>query len=117
MIKKAGLTALRGSATFYFFISIGNFPGSSKDFALKLLTEQHVAVVPGSAYGDSTDRFVRVSIGTEPEERIWQALQRIKRMTEVNHFDPADLSRKIADLKERIVDSSSSAFVGSSALS
>ena len=116
MIEKAGLTALSGSATFYFFVSIGNFPGSSKDFALKLLTEHHIAVVPGSAYGDSTDRFIRVSIGTEPEERIWQALRSIKRMTEVNHFDPADLSRKIADLKERVVKSSSSTLVGSSAL-
>ena len=69
-LDETGLKAMAGGATFYFFVSIGNYPGSSTEFALNLLKHRLVAVVPGSAYGESTDRFVRVSIGTESEERV-----------------------------------------------
>jgi aspartate/methionine/tyrosine aminotransferase len=75
MIDRLGLKQLSGSATFYFFVGIGDWPGTSVEFAESLLRERHIAVVPGSAYGKSVDRFVRVSIGTESEERIWEALQ------------------------------------------
>jgi aspartate/methionine/tyrosine aminotransferase len=105
MTEKVGLEALPGSATFYFFISIGNFPGTSNDFALSLLLDHRVAVVPGSAYGDSVDRFVRISIGTESDERILEALTLIKRMTEVNQLDSSMLAEKVAKLKERAASS------------
>lgn len=78
MLKKLNLPTLPGGATFYFFVSIGDYQGKSNDFALSLLTNYHIAVVPGSAYGSSTDRFIRISIGTESEERIWEALVVIK---------------------------------------
>lgn len=78
MMDDLKLGRLGGSATFYFFVSIGDFPGTSTEFALKLLREKYIAVVPGVAYGASTDRFVRISIGSESEERIWEALQVIK---------------------------------------
>lgn len=84
MMDDLAIRRLPGASTFYFFVEIGNYPGTSLDFALRLLREKHVAVVPGSAYGASTDRFVRVSIGTESEERIWEALQIIKEMTEAD---------------------------------
>ena len=73
-MKSLGISALSGGATFYFFISIGDFPASSLDFSLYLLLAHNIAVVPGSAYGASTERFVRLSIGTESEERIEEAL-------------------------------------------
>jgi aspartate aminotransferase/aminotransferase len=81
MLRPLGLEALPGSATFYFFVSIGDYPGTSMDFATELLREHAVSVVPGSAYGESTDRFIRVSVGTEPEERIWAGLECIKQLT------------------------------------
>lgn len=84
MMDDLAIRRLPGASTFYFFVEIGSYPGTSLDFALRLLREKHVAVVPGSAYGASTDRFVRVSIGTESEERIWEALQIIKEMTEAD---------------------------------
>jgi aspartate/methionine/tyrosine aminotransferase len=90
MLEEAGLRCLAGGSTFYFFVDIGNFPGTSLDFALKLLADKRVAVVPGSAYGASTDRFVRMSIGTESEERIWEALQFIKDMTDIKRDKPSD---------------------------
>jgi aspartate/methionine/tyrosine aminotransferase len=77
-MDQIGLERLAGSTTFYFFISIGQFKGSSMDFCLYLLFQFGVAAVPGSAYGSSTERFIRVSFGTESEERIHHALVLIK---------------------------------------
>ena len=75
-----GLQRVAGGSTFYFFLSLENYPGSSMEFSTELLRKHAVATVPGSAYGKSTDRFVRVSIGTEPMERIEAALERIREM-------------------------------------
>lgn len=82
MIEALDLKVLPGSTTFYFFVSLGNYPSTSLDFATKLLNDHGVCVVPGSAYGQSTDRFVRVSIGAESEERILEGLKRLKHVSE-----------------------------------
>jgi aspartate aminotransferase/aminotransferase len=101
MLDEIGLEPLAGSSTFYFFVSIGNYPGTSNELALNLLLNRGVAVVPGSAYGQSTDRFVRISIGTESEDRIRHALVELKRETEANEVDSSRLSRKMAAFSER----------------
>lgn len=93
-----GLKRLGGSATFYFFTSIEDFPGSSLEFALELLLDHGIAVVPGSAYGESTSRFIRISIGTESEERIVDALALIRDKIATANRDPERLrSRMIAN--------------------
>lgn len=74
MMDSLGIEYLPGNGTFYFFVSIGNFPASSLDLALYLLLSHNIATVPGSAYGASTERFLRVSIGAESDERIADAL-------------------------------------------
>ena len=74
MLNYVGLQCLEGGSTFYFFVKIDPFAGTSEQFALRLLQEKGIAVVPGCAYGESTDRFIRMSIGTETEERIQEAL-------------------------------------------
>lgn len=81
-LKEIGLRCLGGEATFYFFVNIDPFPGTSLEFATTLLEEAAIAVVPGCAYGESTDRFIRVSIGTEPEQRIEEALWVIKKLSQ-----------------------------------
>lgn len=73
-MDEIGLSYLPGNATFYFFVSVGDYPGSVHDLALYLLVEKGISVVPGSAYGATVDRFIRISIGTESEERIDYAL-------------------------------------------
>jgi aminotransferase len=102
MLADAGLTCLGGNATFYFFVSIGNFPGSSEDFAMNLLFRNRVGVVPGSAYGRSTDRFIRISIGTETEPRIAEALSAIKKMTLLNSLDRDALIEEIGEVKKNL---------------
>lgn len=99
MMDELKLDRLSGSATFYFFMSIGDFPGTSMDFAMHLLLRKLIALVPGSAYGQSTDRFVRVSIGTESEERIWEALQVIKGTSEMKNFKPFNYEEEIVSLQ------------------
>jgi aminotransferase len=47
-------------------------------FAEKLLNEEHVAVVPGNAFGKGGDGFVRCSYATA-YEKIEEALERIKK--------------------------------------
>jgi len=74
-MDEIGLTYLSGSATFYFFVSVGDYSGCVHDLALFLLLEKGISVVPGSAYGATVERFIRISIGTESEERIDYALQ------------------------------------------
>jgi aspartate aminotransferase/aminotransferase len=74
------ITHLKGTGTFYFFIdllSLG-FKGNTMEFALHLLLNHDICVVPGGAYGTSTDNYIRVSIGTESVERIREAMILIK---------------------------------------
>ncbi len=86
-MSSINIKLLRGSATFYFFISIEKYSHSSLDFALYLLFKYGIAVVPGSAYGESTERFLRISVGAEPEERITQAMQIIKDILVNDEYD------------------------------
>jgi aspartate aminotransferase/aminotransferase len=87
IMDKLQLKRLPGSATFYFLVGIDNFPGSSLEFSLAMLLDHQIAVVPGSAYGQSTSRFVRVGIGTESEERINDALLVLKDVISTNNYD------------------------------
>ncbi len=79
-MKRLGLTALDGDSTFYFFVNLGKTKLSSEQFCDRLLSEAKVCCVPGIGYGESCDRFIRVSVGSEPEERIYQGLAKIKRL-------------------------------------
>jgi aspartate aminotransferase/aminotransferase len=95
-IDALGLERLSGGCTFYFLVGIGDFPGSSLEFALHMLLHHQVSVVPGSAYGKSTSRFVRVGVGTESEERIHDALLRIQDMAGVKEYDAGPLRERLA---------------------
>jgi aminotransferase len=81
-INKIGLKTLNGSSTFYFFVSIEKSKLNSEKFASDLLEEYKVATVPGVGYGKSCDKFLRVSIGTEPLDRIFSGLDKIKDLIE-----------------------------------
>jgi aspartate/methionine/tyrosine aminotransferase len=76
---------LPGSSTFYFFLDLSEYQGDVMNLALYMLLEHDVALVPGSAYGKSTEKFLRMSIGTESEERIFRALQCLKTSIKKKH--------------------------------
>ena len=48
----------------------------SQTFAYELLKAQHVAVVPGLAYGDDFDGFIRIAF-TVSGERLREAIGRL----------------------------------------
>lgn len=98
MIDRCGLKRLGGETTFYFFISIDEFGGTSQEFSLHLLLEHGISVVPGSAYGDSTERFIRVSIGTESEDRIENSLKIIKDLSKRKDVSDLNLEERLKEL-------------------
>src|SRR5207237_8479252 len=77
---RIGLSYLPGSATFYFFVSLGASKLGSEEFCTRLLQEQHISIVPGVGYGASCDRFVRVSIGTATMAENEHGLRKIKEL-------------------------------------
>ena len=76
-IDKLGLRLMSGSSTFYLFLDVSDYSGSTLDLANNLLSKDKISVVPGEAYGESTENFIRISIGTESDERIKKALVKI----------------------------------------
>lgn len=59
--KDMGLECFEPYGAFYVFPSIREFNMTSDEFAMRLLKEEKVAVVPGTAFGDSGEGFLRIS--------------------------------------------------------
>lgn len=59
--KKMGLPCFEPYGAFYVFPCIKEFGMTSEEFATELLKHEKVAVVPGTAFGDSGEGFVRIS--------------------------------------------------------
>lgn len=59
--KRMGLECFEPFGAFYVFPSIQKFGMTSEKFATRLLKEQKVAVVPGTAFGESGEGFLRIS--------------------------------------------------------
>lgn len=72
-----GLDCFEPRGAFYAFPSITRSGMTSDDFAMRLLDEEEVAVVPGDAFGASGAGFVRASYATA-YEKIEEALNRIE---------------------------------------
>ena len=59
--ERMGLKCFEPFGAFYIFPSIKEFGMSSDEFATRLLREEKVAVVPGTAFGDCGEGFLRIS--------------------------------------------------------
>ena len=59
--RKMKLQCFEPYGAFYIFPSIKEFGMTSEDFATRFLEEKKVAVVPGTAFGDSGEGFLRIS--------------------------------------------------------
>jgi aminotransferase len=77
-LNKLGLKCVKPDGAFYCFASIKKTGLSSMDFSTKLLKQQEVAVVPGTAFGSIGEGFIRISYATEME-KLQEALKRIER--------------------------------------
>ena len=97
-MDEIGLKYLPGSTTFYFFVETSKYCGNIHDLALYLLFEKGISVVPGAAYGETTKEFIRISIGTESEERIDQALLIIQDLLNSPPIDTCFVYSELAKL-------------------
>lgn len=78
---KMGLQCFEPYGAFYVFPCIKEFGLSSEEFAERLLREEKVAVVPGTAFGDCGEGFLRISYAYSLEN-LKIALEKIEKFVE-----------------------------------
>ena len=76
-LREAGFDCFEPQGAFYVFPSIAKTGLSSEAFCEKLLYEQKVAVVPGNAFGESGEGFVRISYSYSMAH-LTEAMERLK---------------------------------------
>ena len=79
--KNMGLQCFEPRGAFYLFPCIKEFGLTSDEFAERFLREEMVAVIPGTAFGDCGEGFLRISYASSIEE-LKVALERLKRFIE-----------------------------------
>ena len=77
-LEEAGLKPTNPAGAFYLFVDVRSTGLTSREFALRLLDEEKVAVVPGEAFGPGGEGFIRCSYATALD-RIEVAADRIVR--------------------------------------
>lgn len=83
--REMGLECFEPFGAFYIFPSIQEFGMTSEEFATRLLKEEKVAVVPGTAFGACGEGFLRISYAYSLEnlkiaiERIGDFVERLRR--------------------------------------
>jgi aminotransferase len=77
-LRRMGMECFEAKGAFYVFPSIQRFGLSSEEFATRLLKEEKVAVVPGTAFGDSGEGFIRISYAYSLDS-LKHALERVER--------------------------------------
>ena len=75
--EEMGLPCFEPKGAFYVFPSIQKFGLSSDEFAERLLREERLAVVPGTAFGECGEGFLRISYAYSLED-LKKALERLK---------------------------------------
>lgn len=76
--SRLGLPCFEPKGAFYIFPDIRKYGMSSEEFATELLNKEHVVVVPGTAFGDSGEGFVRISYAYSLDA-LKEAVKRIER--------------------------------------
>ena len=79
--KEMGLECFEPYGAFYIFPCIKEFGMTSEEFAERFLKEEKVAVVPGTAFGDSGEGFLRISYAYSLQN-LKAALARLERFVE-----------------------------------
>ena len=80
-LAACGIECFPPKGAFYVFPNIGAFGLSSEEFCTRLIDEENVALVPGSAFGESGEGFARVSYAYSVRH-IEKALERIGRFVQ-----------------------------------
>ena len=78
LAKIDGIRCNRPNGAFYVFADISSFGLSSVEFCNRLLDEQKVVCIPGSAFGECGEGFIRIAY-TCSDDELHEALKRISR--------------------------------------
>lgn len=95
ILEELQLNAMKGTGTFYFMIDVSNFPGTTNELVFELLLKRNIATVAGSAYGESTGRFIRFGIGVEQVEVIRECLETIKGYLLLEKYDNTEIREQM----------------------
>jgi len=76
--NRLGLSTVNPQGAFYCFSSLKKYKINALDFAKKLLLQEKVAVVPGTAFGAEFDSYIRISYANSLEN-LREATVRIER--------------------------------------
>lgn len=85
VFKEMGLECFEPFGAFYVFPCIKEFGLTSDEFATKFLKEEKVAVVPGTAFGDCGEGFLRISYASSLENlkiamgRLAEFIERLRK--------------------------------------
>ena len=81
VFEEMGISCFEPQGAFYTFPNIKRFGMTSDEFDTRLLMEEKVAVVPGTAFGDCGEGFLRISYAYSLES-LKKALDRIRRFVD-----------------------------------
>lgn len=76
--REMGVECFEPYGAFYIFPCIKEFGMKSDDFAMRFLEEERVAAVPGTAFGDCGEGYLRISYASSMEN-LKEAMKRMKR--------------------------------------
>lgn len=77
-LRGMGLKCFEPFGAFYIFPNIAEFGMTSEEFAMKFLNEEKVAVVPGTAFGDCGEGFLRMSYASSLDN-LKTAMERLEK--------------------------------------
>ena len=80
-LNDMGLACHLPRGAFYAFPSVKGFGVTSREFSLRLLDEENVACVPGTAFGPSGEGYIRCSYAADLDD-IKEAMSRMARFVE-----------------------------------
>ena len=70
VLGRGGLVSSRPSGAFYVWTDVSEAGAPSMEFARSLIEREHVAVAPGSAFGELGQGYVRLSLVSPREDLL-----------------------------------------------
>ena len=80
-LHEMGIPCFEPEGAFYVFPCIRQFGMTSEEFSVRLLQEEKVAIVPGTAFGDCGEGYLRISYAYSIDD-LKKALGRLRKFVQ-----------------------------------
>ena len=84
LLEEAGLLISRPRGAFYIMADVSRSGMDSREFAFDLISSKKVAVAPGTAFGESARKAVRISLASSPQDLSQGIARMIERIEELS---------------------------------